>query len=186
MHLEKVMISDYLIPRSNFYILKLLCHALPKKMNYDVNQIPSLENYITLISCFFFFRYSTALEDTRSRHRRSQHHFVHNTRSADEKVSIAINPVIKLAPNEDEAQSCVNKIIETVSQHQPPEKYTFTLNSIKILQDTEVSNTDSTTPISSDAEQTHNSPRRTCIRKRKERRDSIGDGQDHKLCKSSR
>ena len=44
--------------------------------------------------------------------------------------------------------------------------------------------TDST-PVSSDVEQ-NPSPRRSCQRKRKERRDSIGEGQDKKFSKSSR
>lgn len=45
--------------------------------------------------------------------------------------------------------------------------------------------TDST-PVSSDVEHSQNpSPRRACQRKRKERRDSIGDGQDKKFSKSS-
>ena len=46
--------------------------------------------------------------------------------------------------------------------------------------------TDST-PVSSDVEHSQNpSPRRACQRKRKERRDSIGDGQDKKFSRSSR
>merc|ERR1719266_1648323 len=45
--------------------------------------------------------------------------------------------------------------------------------------------TDST-PVSSDVEYSHTpSPRRSCQRKRKERRDSIGEAQDKKFSKSS-
>merc|ERR1719510_641192 len=109
-------------------------------------------------------QYNSALEDTRSRHRRSNHHFIHHStsRSADEKISIALTPV-KVVVHEDQ------DVLEGVDDAKGC-----------IAHD----NTTDSTPVSSDVEQ-NPSPRRTCLRKRKERRDSIGDGQDHKLCKSS-
>merc|ERR1719510_826484 len=109
-------------------------------------------------------QYNSALEDTRSRHRRSNHHFIHHStsRSADEKISIALTPV-KVVVQEDQ------DVLEGLDDARGC-----------IIHD----NTTDSTPVSSDVEQ-NPSPRRACLRKRKERRDSIGDGQDTKLCKSS-
>lgn len=57
--------------------------------------------------------------------------------------------------------------------------------SVKSVHEISDFSTDST-PVSSDVEHSQNpSPRRACQRKRKERRDSIGDGQDKKFSRSS-
>jgi len=121
-------------------------------------------------------RYNSALEDTRSHHRRSNHHFIHHSstsRSADEKISIALTPV-KVSLHEEE-QDIIDGLVDT--------KCCGIHDNDKVRYPKE--NDTTTDSVSSDVEQ-NPSPRRTCLRKRKERRDSIGDGQDHtKLCKSS-
>ena len=58
------------------------------------------------------------------------------------------------------------------------------VTSVKVVPSGAEVETDST-PVSSDVEAAA-SPRRSCQRKRKERRDSIGEGQDKKFSKSSR
>ena len=164
------------------------------------------------------------MEDTRSHHRRSNHHFIHHSSTsrsgnvhnlnisnrirlgirtrksstylssqtgfesnltyinmfdiisipADEKISIALTPV-KVLVHEEE-QDVTDGLVDT--------KCCGIHDNDKMRYPKE--NDTTTDSVSSDVEQ-NPSPRRTCLRKRKERRDSIGDGQDHtKLCKSSR
>ena len=128
------------------------------------------------------------MEDTRSRHRRTK--FDHFSRSADEKISIAITPV-KVSHEENSE----NIPISTSSNLNVPKccdeiynlnvpKCSDEICNLNVPKCSDEINNDST-PVSSDVEQ-NPSPRRACLRKRKERRDSIGDGQDTKLCKSSR
>jgi len=121
-------------------------------------------------------QYNSALEDTRSHHRRSNHHFIHHSstsRTADEKISIALTPV-KVLLHEEE-QDVIDGLVDT--------KCCGIHDNDRVRYPKE--NDTTTDSVSSDVEQ-NPSPRRTCLRKRKERRDSIGDGQDHtKLCKSS-
>ena len=94
--------------------------------------------------------------------------------TADEKVSIALTPV-KVLLHEEE-QDVIDGLVDT--------KCCGIHDNDKVRYPKE--NDTTTDSVSSDVEQ-NPSPRRTCLRKRKERRDSIGDGQDHtKLCKSSR
>ena len=116
------------------------------------------------------------MEDTRSRHRRTK--FDHFSRSADEKISVAITPV-KVSHEENSE----NIPISTSSNLNVP-KCCDEIYNLNVPKCSDEINNDST-PVSSDVEQ-NPSPRRACLRKRKERRDSIGDGQDTKLCKSSR
>ena len=111
------------------------------------------------------------MEDTRSRHRRTK--FDHFSRSADEKISIAIT----------HKENSENIPISTTSNLNVP-KCSDEVCNLNVPKCSDEINNDST-PVSSDVEQ-NPSPRRACLRKRKERRDSIGDGQDTKLCKSSR
>lgn len=59
---------------------------------------------------------------------------------------------------------------------------------VKVIHDAPeiISVSTDSTPVSSDVEHSHtSSPRKSCQRKRKERRDSIGEGQDKKFSKSS-